>query len=206
MLILYGIGKSLSPTGCSYNVNSILDTGLVVEGKESKDGRETSHFSLNYFGENPDEEEPSNGLSVPSKVHHIIWKYNQDAAYWVKLSRAQEQGLQFRQTKSNATIVHSHVPADCISKIICEKGDRALFERLPTPRFAPKMTLWSRWQAQPQQPQQPQQQQQPQLSESASTSTWQQARGIFGRSGSRDKGSIADTQCSNQHLTTSARH
>ena len=43
---------------------------LLEEKKARMEGRQTI-FSLNYFGENPDEEEPSNGLSVPSKVHHL---------------------------------------------------------------------------------------------------------------------------------------
>ena len=51
--------------------------------------------------------------------------------YWVQLSRAQDQGLQFWQTKSHAIIVHSPVPAGCIYRVISQNGDRMLFERLP---------------------------------------------------------------------------
>ena len=68
-----------------------------------------------------------------------------------------------------------------------------MFERLATPRPAPKITLKSRWQAQQQHSQQPQQQ--PQLPESASTGVWQQAMSIFEQSESGDKGSTAETQC-----------
>ena len=68
-----------------------------------------------------------------------------------QLSRAQDQGLQFGQTKSHAIIVHSPVPADCIYRVISQTGDRISFERLSTPRPAPKVTLKSSWQSQQQQ-------------------------------------------------------
>ena len=83
----------------------------------------------------------------PVKVnHHSNWKHNQDAVYWVKLSRAQDQGFRFWQTKSSATVVHNPVPADCIYRAISQNGDRTLFERLSTPRLAPEVTLKSNWQ------------------------------------------------------------
>ena len=40
---------------------------------------------------------------VPRKFHHCSkWRHDQDAVYWIKLKRAQDLGLQFWQTKSNA--------------------------------------------------------------------------------------------------------
>ena len=52
-------------------------------------------------------------------------------------SRAQDQGLQFWQTKSFAIITHDIVPGDCSHRMISQNGDRVLFERLTTPRRAP---------------------------------------------------------------------
>ena len=54
---------------------------------------------------------------------------------------AQDQGLRFKQTNESAIIVRNLVPADCIFWVISQKGDRTLFERLSTPRLAPKVTL-----------------------------------------------------------------
>ena len=75
---------------------------------------------------------PAMTFSVPRKVHyHSNWKFTQDAVYWIKLSRARQQGLRFQQTKSNAqsyTILCQQIAS---LKVICEKGDRILFERLP---------------------------------------------------------------------------
>ena len=71
-------------------------------------------------------------------------------------SRAQDQGLQFWQTKSVAIITHDIVPGDCIPRVISQNGDRVLFESLATPRPAPKVTLKSKWLVQQQQQQQQQ--------------------------------------------------
>ena len=70
------------------------------------------------------------------------------------------------QTRSHARIVYSSVPADCIYKVISQKGEGTLFERLSTPRPAPKIVLKSAWQSQQQQ-----QQQQQDTSESAASGT-----------------------------------
>ena len=39
---------------------------------------------------------------------------------WIRLSRAQDQGLKFWQTKSDTIIVRNPVPADCINKVIAQ--------------------------------------------------------------------------------------
>ena len=126
----------------------------MARGKQNKEGRLTNFFTpLNPFGENPDEEAPSDDFTIPKKVHyHSNWKPNQDAVCWVQVSRARDRGLRFWQTKSRAITVHNPVPADCICRVISQKGDRTLFERLSTPRPAPKVTLKSGWHLQQQQP------------------------------------------------------
>ena len=130
--------------GCSI----FLGSGLIPGGKERDKSQQAVFFTLlNPFVENPDEEEPHDDYSIPQKVHcHNYLKRNQDA-----VSRAQDQGLQFWQTKSHAIIVHSPVPAGCIYKVISRNGDRILLERLSTPRPAPKVTLKRYWHSQQQQ-------------------------------------------------------
>ena len=154
--------------GYSSDVTSILKSGLIAGGRERKEGRQTIFFTqLNPFGDNPDEEEPSDDLSKPRKAHYYSeWTNSQDAVCWISLARAQDKGLRFFwQTRSHAVIVYSSVPADCIYKVISPKGERTLFERLSTPRPAPKIVLKSAWQSQQQQ------QQQQDTSESASSSS-----------------------------------
>ena len=55
--------------GCSFDVTSILRSGLIAGGRESKEGRHTIFFTpLNPFGDNPDEEEAGAGetLAAPA--------------------------------------------------------------------------------------------------------------------------------------------
>ena len=95
------------------------------------------------------------------KVHyHSKWKTTQDAVYWVNLGRAQDKG--FWKTRSNAVIVYN-VFWQTVYKVISQKGERSLFERLSPPRPALKVVLQSAWQSQQQQ------QQQQYTSESASS-------------------------------------
>ena len=112
----------------------------------------------NPSGNDPDEKKPHDDYTVPQKVHYeTYWKHNQDAVYWIKLSRAQDQALRFWQTRSFAIITYTTVPGDCIVRVTSQNGDRVIFEKLATPRPAPKVTLKSNWQIQKQQQQQPQQ-------------------------------------------------
>ena len=89
----------------------------------TKDGRPSSSHHFPTLVGDSHEEEPRDDYTFPQKVHyHNLWKRNQDAVYWIKLSRAQDQGLQFWQTKSYAIIVHGPVPAVCIYKDISQNG------------------------------------------------------------------------------------
>ena len=132
--IPYKWKESLFHRGCSFNVTSILTSGLRAGVRESKEGRQTTFFTpLNPFGDNPDEEGPCDELPKPRKVHnHNKWKSRQDAVSVEPEHRS--KGLQFWQTRSHAIIVYSSVPADCLYKVVSQKGERTFFERLSTPR------------------------------------------------------------------------
>ena len=77
----------------------------------------------------------------------------------IKLSRVQDPGLRFWQTKSFAIITYATVPGNFIDRVPSQNGDRVIFERLATPRPAPKVTLKSNWRTEQQQQQQRQPQQ-----------------------------------------------
>ena len=86
----YNWKEFLYHRGFSFDVTSILQSGLVAGARESREGRQTIFFTpLNPFGDNPDEEKPSDDLSIPRKVHyHSEWKNSQDAVSWINLARA----------------------------------------------------------------------------------------------------------------------
>ena len=150
-----------------YDVKSILDKRPHCWRKTQKNGRQTIFFTLlNPFGEHSDEEAFGKSLTLHRKVHYrSFWKHHQDAVFGVKLSQAQDQGLQFWQTKSFAILVNDHVQTERICRVISENGEQILFERMPTPRPAPKIILKSRWRIE-----------QEQYSESASSDTWKDWR------------------------------
>ena len=120
--------------GSVYNQVSITKSGPV---KESKEGRRPVFFTpLDPFGSDAHEqEEPCEDYSRPRKVHyHSHWRNDQNAVYWVELSRAQDLRFQFWQTKPNAIIVHQSVPYRCIHRVVGDNGGRITFQRILTPR------------------------------------------------------------------------
>ena len=120
--------------------------------------------------DDPEGERPSDDLTKPRKeLFRSKWKHSQDAVSWVNSARAEDKALQFWQTRSNAIVVYNSVLADCIYKVLSQKGKRVSFERLSTPRSAPTFVLKSSWQKQQQQ------QQQQDTSESASARSWKQS-------------------------------
>ena len=81
--------------GCSYDVISILKSGLIT-GETRKLRRKTEN---NDFWDNPDEEEPSEDFSKSRRVHHHSkLKSGQGAVYWINLAQAPDTGLQFCQS------------------------------------------------------------------------------------------------------------
>ena len=80
------------------------------------------------------------------KVHYqIYWRLEQDAVYGVHLRPAQNAGLEFWHTGSNATITYQSVPKECVVKVVSESGKRDMFARQLTPREGPKVTLREKW-------------------------------------------------------------
>ena len=135
---------------------SVLGSGMILGGKEEGKAHQAVLLTpLNPFGKDPEEEKPHPEYTVPRKApHEIRWKRNQNAVYWVRWKEAQDQGLEFWQTKSFAIMTYVTIPGDCIDCMTAQNGDRVLFERLATPRPAPKVTLKRNWQSQQQQQEQ----------------------------------------------------
>ena len=70
VVISYEWKEFLFHRGCSYNVQSILKSGLMAGGRQSKQGRQTIFFTpLNPFGPNLDEGKFSGDFSKPRKAH-----------------------------------------------------------------------------------------------------------------------------------------
>ena len=105
--------------GCSYDVTSILKSGLIAGGRESEEGGQTIFFTpLSPFGDNPDQEEPSDDFSKPRKVQ-----------YHCKLKKYSARRLldQFSpSTRQRTTVLANQIPCrNCIQLCACslKKGE-----------------------------------------------------------------------------------
>ena len=77
------------------------------------------------------------------------WKVFHDAIYWINLRKVQDEGFEFWQTRSNATILYVPVPADCVEKVVYTKTNEILYQKVSlSPRPTPKITLKDTWQVQ----------------------------------------------------------
>ena len=135
----------------------ILLSGKIPRGKEKDKAHQAVFLTpLNPFGKDPGRGEASLRLHRSQNVpYETCWKTNQNVVYWVRLKEAKDQGLQCWQTKSFAIMTYVTIAGDCIDRVTAQNGDRVMFERLATPRSAPKVTFKRNWQNQQQLPQQP---------------------------------------------------
>ena len=122
---------------------SIAKIGFVAGGKEREEGRQTIFFTpLDPFISDADEAESVTDTTKPRKVkYQIHWIPEQDAVYWIHLFTAQDAGLEFWQTGSNAIITYQSVPRESVVKVFSESGKRELFARQLTPRERSKVPL-----------------------------------------------------------------
>ena len=124
---------------------SIAEIGLVAGGKERKEGRQTVFFTPLLFTAMQMKQNLLQILRSQEKYNNkFIWRLEQ-AVYWIHLSTAQDAGLEFWQTGSNAIITYQSVPKESVVKVVSESGKRELFTRQVTPRERPKVTLRPSW-------------------------------------------------------------
>ena len=143
MLIGTGIFPYIYHVGCTFNLHSIINNGLVPGGQNLSrrqtvfflpvDPRIESHKDAEYID-----------FSVPrlARYMHSAWKRHQDAVFWVDIDLGIKEGLTFYQTRSNAIILQGTLPAHCISKVERLKNGEMLYERrYSSPRPPPKISL-----------------------------------------------------------------
>ena len=130
VLIEYGICPYTYHVGCTFNLHSIINNGLVLGGqilsKRQKlfflpvDPRDEIHRDLERID-----------FSVPplARYMHSAWKRHQDVVFWVDIHLAIREGLTFYQTRSNAIILQGTLPAHYISKVERLKTGQMLYER-----------------------------------------------------------------------------
>ena len=138
-----GIFPYIYHVGCTFNLHSIINNGLVPGGQDSS-RRQTVFFLLVGPRDESHRDPERIDFSVPrlARYMHKAWKRHQDAVFWVDIDLAITEGLTFYQTRSNAIILQGTLPACCIPKVEKLKSGEVLYERRFLPlRPPPKISL-----------------------------------------------------------------
>ena len=143
VLIGPGIFSYIYHVGCTFNLYSIINNGLVPGGQNLS--RRQTVFFLPVDPRNKIHRDPEYiDFSVPrlARYMHKAWKRHQDAVFWVDIDLGIKEGLLFYQTRSNAIILQGTLPAHCIVKVERLKTVEKLYERqYLSPRPPPKISL-----------------------------------------------------------------
>ena len=143
MLIGTGIFPYIYHVGCTFNLHSIINNGLVPGGQSLSKRQTVFFFPVDPRDESHRDPERID-FSVPrlARYMHSAWKRHQDAVFWVDIDLAITEGLTFYQTRSNAIILQGKLPAHYISKVERLKSGEMLYERrYLSPRPPPKISL-----------------------------------------------------------------
>ena len=143
MLTGTGIFPNIYHVGCTFNLHSIINNGLVPGGQNLS--RRQTVFFLPIDPRNESHRDPEYiDFSVPRLARHLhsAWKRHQDAVFWVDIDLGIKEGLAFYQTRSNAIILQGTLPVHCISRVERLQNGEVLYERRNlSPRPPPKISL-----------------------------------------------------------------
>ena len=138
-----GIFPYIYHVGCTFNLHSIINNGLVLGGQNLS--RRQTVFFLPVDPRDETHKDPEHidfSVPRPAQYVHSAWKRHQGAGFWVDIDLAIKEGLTFYQTRSNAIILQGTLPAHCISKVERLKTGEMLYERrYLSPRPPPKISL-----------------------------------------------------------------
>ena len=138
-----GIFPYMYHVGCTFNLHSVINNGLVLGGQNFS-RRQTVFFLLVDPRDESHRDPERIDFSVPrlARYVHSAWKRHQDTVFWVDIDLGIREGLMFYQTRSNAIILQGTLPAHCIVKVERLKNGEKLFERqYLSPRPPPKISL-----------------------------------------------------------------
>ena len=147
VVIQSGFFQHIYHIGCAFNLHSIIKSGLIPEGQNSR--KRQAVFFLPIDPRDKSHHDPDDiDLNIPRRAQylHNAWKKHQFAVYWVDIDLAIRKGLTFYQTRSNAIILQETLPAYCIPKVVRLKTGDVLFEKAyMSPRPPPKISPRHEW-------------------------------------------------------------
>ena len=121
-------------------LRSMVNHGLIPGGVSLKTGRQAVCFTVVNPMDNQDGFGKTQSDLSKARIAPFIntWQHFQETVFWCNLKLAQQRGLQFYQTRSNAVILYDTLPAEFIEKAICMKTKDQLYQResvILRPRF-----------------------------------------------------------------------
>ena len=140
VLLPEGFTEFIYHVGNGKELRSIVNHGLIPGGVSLKTGRQAVFFIIVNSMDNQDAMgetlcDLSRARIAPYKN---TWKRFQNTVFWRNLKLAQQRGLQFYQTRSNAVIFYDTLPVELFEKAICMKTKDQLFVIL-----RPRVVLWA---------------------------------------------------------------
>ena len=147
VLILNDFFEYIHHIGCTINLHSITISGLIPGG-QILSNRQTVFF-LRVDPMNKEHRDPYEiDLTAPRLAwyKHTKWRRHKNTVVWVDIKLAQQKGLKFYQTQSNAIILYDTLPAYCIPKAIMMESGEVIYEKVfASPLPSPKISFKDNW-------------------------------------------------------------
>ena len=134
--------------GCAINLHPITNSGLTPGGQILGKERQTVFFTaVNPM--NKDHRDPQElDFNAPRLAWYKQkkWRRHEDTVCWVDIQLAQQKGLKFYQTRSNAIILYDTLPAYCVPKVVVMESGEIIYEKVyVSPRPPPKISYKDDW-------------------------------------------------------------
>ena len=124
VLLPEGFTENVFHVGNGKELRSIVNHGVIPGGVSLRTGRQAVCFTIVIPMDNQDWLRGNPMRLVTSKnraTQKYFGKRLQNTVFWCNLKLAQQRGLQFYQTRSNAVVLYDTLPAACIEKATCMK-------------------------------------------------------------------------------------
>ena len=131
VLLPEGFTEYIYHVGNGKELRSTVNRGLIPGGVSLKTGRQAVFFTVVNPMDNQDGlvETPCDLSQARIAPYKNTWKRFQNTVCWCNLKLAQQRGLQFYQTRSNAAILCDTLPAEFIEKARCMKTKDQLYKK-----------------------------------------------------------------------------
>ena len=150
MKILYIRSDYIYHDGSSPDLYSVLQSGLIARGKDTKEGRQAVFLTAVNPVTDAQEDEPHD-VTNPRKVSYKTeWKVYQDAVHWTHLKKNSGERIKHSGKPDPMLLSFMTLYQPTVLKKWCEpKTEEILYQKASlSPRPPPKIILKDAWQVQ----------------------------------------------------------